>query len=987
MKISSRRARSVFRAAAISLIAAAVAWALLYAGQARSAVSAPGDMIAQARQAYNDRAFADAAADYKLYLDTYPDGPDRDEAGFFYAQCLFLTRDLTGSAKAFAQEERKNKTYADQVLFYEGEIATLRREFTDALVFFDRLLGEYPASMMAGKARERLSTLHYDMGNEYLGQGAFSMALQNYLQTADAPADLKPLVQYHLGRAYVEVGDFDKAVQTWGDLSLAEGQTVEDAALLARYRLARLLEDRASYDEAEVNYQALITAAPKHLLAPLARDGLARVWAKEGKTDQAAAYWKKQSGGNNLIAASAKYGDALAHYLHEEYGDAETALLPLAGQDSDHELAYKARLLLARVYTGQGRKDKMDAAWQAVVSDDMATNLVRLECGEAMLDLDPDLAAKSASAALDAGAGALEEKARGILALARLRSGGQKGRDDADKYLAKYPGGAYAGELFGLRGRRLLADGKAKDAESDLLKAASLGPGPDGRIAAYIELAGLYRASGRMDSALKMIAKARDQAKTAPTALQKLEREGAEIAYARGDYAAGIAVYDALCGDTAHDASCAPADRFRLFWGLYRAGKKDESAAALGKVEAAGGEWAFQAGFWRGQVMLEGGDTTSAMTAWRALKPVNQLDSALLAWQIAMAQDKAGEFAAARQTLAAIDQSAPDAGLYTRGKLLALALDAGDFASYMASLPDPAAVDEQTLSEDALLSALKKKAAAGASQADLAALNRVLQVQAVNERNAEAGDLIVAKAGLNGPGRAAALAMLDRVLAQDPGTPLAGEIKLYKGEDAFFKKDYQAAASWLKDVKPVDVPPELRFRLLYLQGQSCKQMRDIEAMRPFFLALVAGYQDHGKAAREWLDVGIGLTLTTDFSAAKTAIGLAIAQGQDPKLLAEANYWKGMIEEGTGDLDSALATFLAVDKNYRDQVMWATTALYEAAEVCMQKQDYDQALTYYQRVLDRSQGDRAVTDKVKAKMAQARKLKQLNNPILKKLIPR
>lgn len=223
--------------------------------------------------------------------------------------------------------------------------------------------------------------------------------------------------------------------------------------------------------------------------------------------------------------------------------------------------------------------------------------------------------------------------------------------------------------------------------------------------------------------------------------------------------------------------------------------------------------------------------------------------------------------------------------------------------------------------------------------------------------------------------------MLDGIITRDPGSAFAGAIKLYKGEDAYFKKDYLGAANWLKDLKPADVPADLQFRLVYLQGQTYKQMRNLEAMRPYFLTLVADYKDQDKAAREWLDAGIGLTLTRDFSAAKTALNLAIRQSDEPKLLAEANYWKGMVEEGSGDLDAALATFLAVAKKFPEQGMWVTTAIYEAAEVCVQKGDYEQALKYYQQVLDRSKGDKTTTDRVKAKMAEVRKLKQYKSPAL------
>jgi tetratricopeptide (TPR) repeat protein len=973
--------RAVVWACVLVNVAILAGFFLSVSARAETAVSAPGDMIAQAREAYNNHDFKAAAAAYQKYLSQYPDGPDRDEAGFFYAQCLFLLHDLGGADKAFAAEERKNRKYADQVLFYRGEIAAMRREFSNALVFFDRLSSEHPDSMMAGKAKQRLSDLHYYMANDYMAQGAYSLALQNYLQTADASSDVKPLAEYKLGKCYKEMGNLDQAVAAWDDLSLSEAPKAKDAALLAQYRLARLLEDRGSFVEAELNYQALLAAAPDHMLTPLSEDGLARVWAKEGKAEEAAAYWKKQSSGSASIVLSKKYGDALDHFLHEEYKDAETDLAAVVAGAPDREMAWKARLLLARAYTGQGRRDKMAAAWQDVASDpDQANNAVRMEAGQALLDLAPATTAKLARQTLDSGDAAFAQEALGLLASALSRVNDAAAADAANQYLGKYPDGQYAGELFLLRGRKSLAAGDLKGAEADLQKAQAMHPDPEARIAAMRELARVYETEGRMDSAKKVLNQAQEAARSAPGLDEKLRREAAEVSYAQGDYASGVEVYAAICEDTAA-ASCPPQDRFRLFWGLYRSGKSNEAEAELTRVEAAGGDWAFRAGLWRGMMLLENDKPADALAAWQELKPANELDAGILAWQVAAAQAKSGAADEARQTLLSIDKNAPDAGLYTRGQVLALALEAGDFNSYIASLPDPAIIDKQTLSEDALLNAMREKAKAGAAPADLEAVNGLLQVEADKETVAEEGTLLVAKAGLySATGRAEAMNMLDDIMTRDPGTPFAGEIKLYKGEDAFFKKDYPTAASWLKDVKPVDVPEDLRFRLVYLQGQNYKQMRNLEAMRPCFLTLVSDYKDQDKSPREWLDAGIGLTLTRDFSAAKTAIALSISQSNDQKLLAEANYWKGMVEEGSGDLDAALATFLGVANKYPDQVMWTTTALYEAAEVCMQKGDYDQALKSYGQVLDRAKGNKNMSDQVKAKMAQARKLKQLQNPL-------
>jgi len=251
-------------------------------------------------------------------------------------------------------------------------------------------------------------------------------------------------------------------------------------------------------------------------------------------------------------------------------------------------------------------------------------------------------------------------------------------------------------------------------------------------------------------------------------------------------------------------------------------------------------------------------------------------------------------------------------------------------------------------------------------------------VEATSRETADEGRLLVAKAGLYGPGRADAIAMMDRILARNPGTRFASEIRLYRGEDALFKKDYQGALSWLDGIKPEQVPADLRFKLLYLQGQSYKSVRDLDSMRPLFLALVKNYQEEKGKAREWLDVGIGLTLAREFSAARPALELAVSQSNERRLLAEATYWRGMAEAGAGDGEAALDTFLGVADQYSDQGMWMTTALYEAAGICTEKGDYDRALELYRRVLNLSRGDKRTTDKVKAKIAEVKKLKRLQS---------
>jgi outer membrane protein assembly factor BamD (BamD/ComL family) len=932
------------------------------------AVSAPEDMIARARESYNNHRFPEAAAIYNEYLRTYPTGKDRDEAGFFHAQSLFLINDLAGAETAFSQEEGKNLTYADQILYYRGEIAARERNFSLAMVDFDRLLGEYPASLLADKARERRAELHFQQGDLYFSQGAYSLALQQYREAEAAPAELRPLVLYRLGQCFQKLQDYPKAMQAWGDLSAGAGPGASEAALLALYRLARLAEDQGLFAEAEVDYQRFLEIAPDHYLAPLAHEGLARVWAGLGKNAEAADYWKNHGQGSELLAASDRFEKTLDHFLHEEYPDAVTELKTLAAA-ADPEIAWIARLWLARVYTREGRTAEARAAWKEAAADPRASDPVRLEYAQAVLASDPVTARELAAAIVPKSSGVFQEEAMRVLARALFSTGSPEALAAADDYLRLYPAGRYAADMAFIRGSLLLDRGDLAAAETDLKRAAAEHTEAETRGQAASALIRLYQLQGRPDSALEVLARSRDDA-SSPA--DRLPRQEAEIAFQRGDYERGLQALSTLCPGKA----CSERDRMRLFFGNYRAGKLDAAQELLTGLASGSAEAVWFAGFWQGMIFFERQEYPAAIDAWRLLRPTDSFDEGLRDWQVARAQGLAGQAAEAAATLKAMEPTAPAAGFYVRGLRLKFALGAGDFGAFLASLPSPAEQDRDALSEQQLLQKLKNRAAAGAKPSELQALNRILQVEAAGEETAEEGTLIVASAGLNGPGRAEALAMLDRILSRHPGTPLAPRIKYYLGEDAYQRQDYAGTISWLGRIEPVDLPEELRFRLLYLKGQSYKALHDLDRMRPAFLALVRDYRGRPAPPRQWLDVGVGLTLAREFTAARAALDLALSGNTDPKLAVEATYWKGMVEAGTGDQDAALAAFLSIPAKFPDQGMWVVTALYEAAGIYTEKKQYDQALATYERALALAKGDTTTTNAIKGKIAEVKKLKRL-----------
>ncbi len=971
---------------------AAFALLLLALLMAFPAWPAGEDAIARAREAYNDHMFEQAATAYKHYLEIFPDGPARDEAGFFHAQCLFLLKDFEAADKAFAREEGVNRAYADQVLYYRGRIAMLDNDFQSALVFFDRLLSEHPGSALRDKAESARAEAHFHQGNAYLSRGAYSIALQQF-ERAEAGPDLKPLVEYKLGLCHSKLGEFEQAADVWGDLSMMESRGARPAALLAGYRLARLLEDRGRYSESALAFQEIIESQPDHFIAPLARQGLARMWARQGDVEKAVEFWKSEGGAAELIELSGIYASGLEHLVREEYADAERAFQSVLARASDPDLLYSSRIGLARALLGRGVCAAAFDQYELALAHPEANTCIKSEYARAALEVDPSRAASIASQALDSSISECGQELTEVRALALCSMDRDEALEAAGLYLSRYPEGESAAELLVCRARMNLARGLADKAEADLETAMEVAGDPETVVEAALMLSHILRGQGRLESAFSVLEDARPASEKALTAAGRISRARAEAAFSRGQYEKGVSLYEQICGaalpgDTASvdpapgdtpSPRCGGEDMFRLCWSLFRQGGLDDADACFEGLAKGAGPWSYHAGFWRGMMLLEGGSAEGALSMWEPLSPATRRDRALLDWHSAKAYELSGDTARAMEALTELDRSSPE--VFARGALLRLALSASDAVPYLSVMPEPSELDRETLPQEALLGRLRRMSRGGSDPGEMDEVRDMLEVEESEREAFEEGTLLVARARLYGAQREKALAMMEDILKDNPGSRFAGEIKLYRAEDAFFKKDFQGAASWLSGVKLEDVPADLRYRLLYLKGRSYKELRELEKMRPCYLAMVEDHEGEGTAS-EWLQVGIGLTLVREFSSASVALDKCTQRTGDPGVLAEAGYWKGLVQQGSGESGQALETFMSVAERYPEQNMWAATALYEAAGIHAENGEYDKALDLYKKVLRLAEGDRRTTARVKAKMAGVKKLKRLDNPVLR-----
>jgi len=188
------------------------------------------DVIMQrARDAFRHGAFDAALLDYRrLQFELSPGQSEMAEARYYVAECMFQTNDFAGAAMSFTKvaEEFPTSDYAPLSLLRAGD-ANLRmwpRPEVDptpgqtALAVYQELLGRYPASDAAARAKARVAKLSewfaersYKTGMFYMRRKAFDSAIiyfkdivANYNGTKWVPSALLRLVDSYRAIGYAE---------------------------------------------------------------------------------------------------------------------------------------------------------------------------------------------------------------------------------------------------------------------------------------------------------------------------------------------------------------------------------------------------------------------------------------------------------------------------------------------------------------------------------------------------------------------------------------------------------------------------------------------------------------------------------------------------------------------------------------------------------------------------------------------------------------
>jgi len=115
------------------------------------------DIFDAGKTAFDGGKYAQAQAEFKAFVLTYPDHAKAGEAQYYRAESQFKDKDYRGALGEFQRvfEKYPKADLADDALFRAGESAEALKWCTDARAYYGLLRQRYPKSALAKKAKTK----------------------------------------------------------------------------------------------------------------------------------------------------------------------------------------------------------------------------------------------------------------------------------------------------------------------------------------------------------------------------------------------------------------------------------------------------------------------------------------------------------------------------------------------------------------------------------------------------------------------------------------------------------------------------------------------------------------------------------------------------------------------------------------------------------------------------------------------------------------
>jgi TolA-binding protein len=913
----------------------------------------------------------EAAAEYER-LASVPQFEFAAESAFRLGQCRLASDQAAGAAAAFqrtrelARADESRAYLARPAAFFHGEALFRAERFDEAeAAYRDALAGAQADDAYVRESRYGLVWCAARAGRH---AEVVQLAERYRAQWADDAEAAESLaeVDFLRAEALAAAGETRAALSAYG--AIEDGALGDGALRGAAFALVALGE----HAQAAERFERLLARHPdsRHAGEAALQAGIAHLRAGDAAAARRAL--------EDVRVARGPESDYWLARAQREGGDAEAALATLEralGARPDAELAARLQSERGDALADLGRGDEAARAWRSAGGDyglyaaavaalnagrsadalagaeellrahpdSQYADDARLAAGEAALALGEHARAEAHFERLASGTGALRLRGASRAAWCRYLAGDAAEAERRFAGLAAEAGAApEAEEALYMAGR---AAEEAGDAQAAARHWTQWLARHDGAPRTSEVRLGLARVIGP-EQALEHLTAAAREAPSGPAREEALFRLGEQLA-ATGERDGAARAHQRLLEESP-DSAFAPAAGYALAWLQHEQGDHAAARAQLERLFARGeleGELALAArelGVWIEAAL---GDPAAAGRAWDAFERVCRDDARrLAALEVVLAAcRKAGARSEAAPRIERFLASTRDRALAARALVEAtwLALDAGDAetaeaavraALRVAPAEARAGAGGQSLAEavffvgEARWSAGERERAGelyglaqGAAQGELAARVAYKQGFAALER----GDA------------AAAEAAFERLLAEHPQSPLAGECLALLGESRLARGDAAGAIEPLtrlieEQPRHASVPRAL-LRLGVAQGELEAWPACESALREFLRRA----PDDPQAALAELWRARALARRGEGRAARAGLERVVERDKGA-LGAQARLELGALLEASGDLDGALAEYLKVGVLYADGPSVAE-ALFRAGR-CLEAQD-------------------------------------------------
>ncbi len=288
--------------------------------------------------------FEEAAAEYRAYLESFPEGQNLSTALYRLGESEYARQNHTEALQAYEQYLARfpSGDEAARALLRKGELHYHLEQLDQAEAALSGLSGETVASEVRAGALYYLGKVYYQRKDLPKSAAAFTTLAESF---ADSP--LAPFARYQLAFVYVTQGALEKAAAEFAEVAASD---IDDALRAeSQFRAAETYDKLGWYEPAITAYQKLQTDFAG---TPYAQKGTyGHAWAlyHAGKCAEAIEVAKAFLSANpeSPEAVGMKYLEANCLQFLERYDDAIALYAEIRENYAESEFADRAHYKIA----------------------------------------------------------------------------------------------------------------------------------------------------------------------------------------------------------------------------------------------------------------------------------------------------------------------------------------------------------------------------------------------------------------------------------------------------------------------------------------------------------------------------------------------------------------------------------------------------------------------------------------------------------------